>query len=141
MTSGTYTRYELVRAFRNRRFFVFSIGFPVVMYFLLAGPNDSAKFTAMTGGITAPLFYMVGLLSFGGMIAALGSGARIATERSVGWNRHLRLTPLTPRQYFRTKVLTGYLMVLSSMALLYLAGISLGVRLPLADWLEMTVLV
>lgn len=142
MNAATYTKYELVRAFRNRRFFVFSIGFPVVMYFLLAGPNrNSETFTRETGGITAPLFYMVGLLSFGGMVAALGGGARIAAERSVGWNRQLRLTPLTPRQYFRTKILTGYLMVLCSMVLLYLAGMSLGVRLPFADWIDMSALV
>ena len=34
-----YTRFELLRTFRNRRFFVFSLGFPLVLYFLIAGPN------------------------------------------------------------------------------------------------------
>ena len=34
-----YTRYELLRTFRNRRFFLFSLGFPLVLYFLIAGPN------------------------------------------------------------------------------------------------------
>ena len=29
----TYAKYEIVRTFRNRRFFIFSIGFPVVLYF------------------------------------------------------------------------------------------------------------
>ena len=28
----TYIRYELLRTFRNRRFFVFSLGFPLVLY-------------------------------------------------------------------------------------------------------------
>ena len=41
------------------------------------------------------------------MNAVLASGARIAAERVVGWNRQLRLTPLTSRAYFRDKVLTG----------------------------------
>ena len=44
------------------------------------------------------------------MNAMLSSGARIAGERAVGWNRQLRITPLTTRTYFRAKVLTGYLM-------------------------------
>ena len=35
----TYTRYELLRTFRNRRFFFFALGFPLVLYFLIAGPN------------------------------------------------------------------------------------------------------
>jgi hypothetical protein len=84
------------------------------MYFLLAAPQkhnhnfggDKDTFT----GLFAPLYYMTGLLGFGAMVAVMGGGARIAAERTVGWNRQLRLTPLTPRSYLRTKVLTGYLM-------------------------------
>ena len=51
---------------------------------------------------------MVGLAGFGAMTAALSSGARISTERALGWNRHLRITPLTARAYLSTKVLTAY---------------------------------
>ena len=47
--------------------------------------------------LSAPLYYMVGLAAFGTMTPMLSSGARIAAERAVGWNRQLRLTPLTPR--------------------------------------------
>ena len=39
---------------------------------------------------------MVSMAGFGAMIAAIAGGARIAAERSVGWNRQLRLTPLAP---------------------------------------------
>ncbi len=35
----TYTRYELLRTFRNRRFFLLSLGFPLILYFVIAGPN------------------------------------------------------------------------------------------------------
>ena len=45
-------------------------------------------------GISAPLYFMVGLAAFGTMNAMLASGARIAAERTVGWNRQLRITPL-----------------------------------------------
>ena len=38
---------------------------------------------------------MVGLAAFGAMNAVLAFGARIAAEREVGWNRQLRLTPLS----------------------------------------------
>ena len=91
-------------------------------------------------GISAPLYYMVGLAAFGAMAAILSSGTRIAGERAVGWNRQLRITPLTTRAYLRTKVLTGYLMALLTVGLLYLAGSALGVRLPAADWVHMTLL-
>ena len=54
-------------------------------------------------GISAPLYYMVGLASFGTMLAMISSGARIAGERQAGWTRQLRITPLSrarllPRQ-------------------------------------------
>jgi ABC-2 type transport system permease protein len=145
VSTVVYTKYELLRTFRNKRFFLFSLGIPILFYFLLAGPNkDDHNFggtTAHPTGLFAPLYYMVGLLAFGTMVAALAGGARIAAERSVGWNRTLRLTPLSPRAYFRTKVITSYAMALCSIALLYISGISLGVRMPAGRWLLMTALV
>ena len=44
-----YTRFELVRAFRNRRFFFFSLAFPLVLYLLIAGPNAARTTSAAAG--------------------------------------------------------------------------------------------
>jgi ABC-2 type transport system permease protein len=145
VTTFTYTRFELLRVLRNRQSLIFSMGFPIVMYFLLAGPNKNnhnfgGSKTVHTG-LFAPQYYMVGLLAFGAMVAVMSSGPRIAAERTIGWNRQLRLTPLTPRSYLRTKVLTGYLVAVIGLVLLYASGIALGVRLPISQWLEMTGLV
>lgn len=92
-------------------------------------------------GLSAPLYYMVGLASFGTMAAMLSCGARIAAERAVGWNRQLRITPLSPRTYFRAKVLTAYMMALLSLFVLCLAGTTLGVSLAADEWLKMTGLI
>jgi ABC-2 type transport system permease protein len=135
-----YTRYELLRTLRNRRFFILSLGFPLVLFFVIAGPQRNVRSFQGTG-IPAPVYYMIGLASFGTMSAMLSSGARIAAERAVGWNRQLRISPLTPRAYFRAKVLTAYMMALISLAALYAAGASLGVSLGAGDWLEMTGLI
>src|SRR5579863_6596500 len=140
MKQATYIRYELVRTFRNRRFFILSFGFPIVLYFAIAAPNRHVHSLGGTG-ISAPLYYMTGLAAFGTMNAMLATGARIAAERSTGWNRQLRITPLTTRTYFRAKVLTGYLVALTSLVLLYLCGVSLGVGMPARDWAEMTLLI
>jgi ABC-2 type transport system permease protein len=140
LNASTYIRFELLRTFRNRRFFILSLGFPLVLYFMIAAPNRNEHDLAGTG-ISAPLYFMVGLASFGAMNAMLSAGARIAGERQVGWNRQLRITPLSPRTYFRTKVLTGYLLAFAAVVLLYLAGSSLGVRLPAGEWLRMTGLI
>jgi len=133
-------RYELLRAFRNRRFFVFSLGVPLVIYFVVAGPNRNVhNYNGV--GISLPTYYMVSLASFGTMLAMISSGARIAGERQAGWTRQLRITPLSVRAYFRAKVLTSYAMAVISLLLLYIAGASLGVSLPAHSWLAMTGLV
>jgi ABC-2 type transport system permease protein len=133
----TYTRFELLRTFRNRRFFIFSFGFPLVLYYAIAGPNRHVEDLAGTG-VPAPVWFMVGMVAFGTMNSVLGTGARIAAERQIGWNRQLRLTPLSTRTYFRTKVITAYMTALVTFALIYLAGFSLGVRLSVGNWLAMT---
>jgi ABC-2 type transport system permease protein len=135
-----YTRYELLRTLRNRRFFLLSLGFPLILYFVIVSPNRHVQ-NFNGSGISFPLYYMVGLASFGTMSAMLSCGARIAAERAVGWNRQLRITPLRPRAYFRVKVLTGYMMALISLLALYAAGTSLGVSLTAGEWLKMTGLI
>lgn len=138
--TATYLRFELLRTFRNGRFFVFSFGFPLVLYFVIAGPNaGEADFEGT--GVSLPLYYMVGLAAFGAMMATISCGARIAGERSVGWNRQLRITPLRARSYLGAKVLTAYVTATLSILLMYAAGSVLGVRLAAADWLAMTGLI
>jgi ABC-2 type transport system permease protein len=137
MKTSRFVRYELIRTFRNRRFFVFTVGFPLVLYFLIAAPNRHEHDLAGSG-ISAPLYFMVGLAALGTMNAVVGSGARIAFERVTGWTRQLRLTPLRPRAYLGTKVAAGYLSALLTIIALYAAGILLGVQLSAGHWLQMT---
>lgn len=137
MKSSTYVRYELRRGFRNRRFFVFTVGFPLTLYLLIAAPNRHESSLGGTG-ISAPLYFMIGLAALGTMNAVLGTGARIALERFLGWTRQLRLTPLSPRAYFGTKVASAYLTALLTIAVLYAAGIAVGVRMSVGDWAQTT---
>lgn len=137
MSSRAYVRMEFKRTFRNRRFFIISLVMPILLYSLIAGPNQHQTL----GGIPFPLYYMVGMVSFGGTAAVLGAGARIALERQVGWNRQLRITPLSPLAYMSTKVLTGYFTAACSIAALYILGASFGVSLPAIRWVEMTAFV
>jgi ABC-2 type transport system permease protein len=140
MTGLAYTRFEVVRTLRNWRLLVFSLGFPLILYFAIAAPNRDQDDLGSTG-ISLPLYYMVGLVGFGTMMSVISTGARIATERTDGWTRQLRVTPLSARAYLRAKVVTGYAMALLTMLVLYGSGILLGVSLPAARWLEMTALI
>ncbi len=140
MRSLAYTRFELVRTLRNVRLLVFSFGFPLILYFLIAAPNRN-EHNFNGSGISIPLYYMVGLVAFGAMTALISSGARIAVERTDGWTRQLRITPLATSAYFGAKVATGYTLAAMTIALLYASGVSLGVTLPADRWLEMTGLI
>src|SRR5262249_41573587 len=119
------------------RFVIFSFACPLVLYFLTAAPNRHESNLGGTG-ISAPVYFMTSLAAFGAMNSVLAIGARIATERSAGWNRQLRLTPLSTRAYFRVKVLTAYATALGPIAALYIAGAVLGVPLGAGNWVEMT---
>src|SRR6476660_7237610 len=77
---------------------------------------------------------MVGLAAFGTMNSVISCGARIALDRSLGWTRQLRLTPLAPRSYLATKILVSYTTALITIATLAVAGTVLGVRLSATDW-------
>jgi ABC-2 type transport system permease protein len=127
----TYLRYEVLRSFRNRRFLILSLAFPVVLYLTIAGANRHARFD----GSAYPLYFMTGMAAVGTMSAVISSGAVIAAERTVGWTRHLRITPLSTRGYFGAKVICGYLRALLTIALLCLAGAAFGVRLSADEWL------
>jgi ABC-2 type transport system permease protein len=135
--NATYLKYETLRLFRNRQNFIFSLIFPFVLYLFIAGQNRHVKL----GGLPFPTYYMAGLIAFGGIGAVVAGGARIAMERDAGWTRQLRISPLSPRNYFRTKLAGSYLMAALTIILLYVSGISLGVRMPIERWLEMTGLV
>lgn len=137
----TYFRYEFKRLLRNRRFFFFSLIFPLVLFLVIGGANKNTKIPFGGVEIRFILFYMVGMAGYGAMMACIGGGARIAAERSVGWNRQLRLTPLKVSTYFGAKILSSYFMALVSIAVLFLVGLAFGVHVPIERWAAMIALI
>lgn len=133
MTELVYLRYEVLRTWRNRRFMVFSLIFPLILFLAVAGPHKNLKIEH----IPFPLYYMTGMIAWGSMVAVISSGARVAAERSVGWTRQLRITPLPTRAYFSAKIFCGYMMAVLSIAVLIGAGTSVGVRLDAQQWFVM----
>ena len=134
MTHSKYLRYELLRTIRNRRFLIFSLGFPLILFLLMAGANRHGRLD----GIAFPLYYMTGMAAWGAMAAVVASGARIAADRQAGWIRQIRITPLPARSYIRSKIASGYLMAGMTIVVLYAAGIAMGVTLSAGQWLTMT---
>lgn len=137
----TYFKYEFLRLLRNKRFFFFSLVFPLVLFIVFGVSNKNSVVTFGSVQLKFILFYMVGMAGYGAMMATIAGGARIAAERSVGWNRQLRLTPLRVPTYFAAKILSSYFMALVSIAILFLAGLLFGVHVPAGRWAEMVGLI
>jgi ABC-2 type transport system permease protein len=131
MISATYLRYEVLRNFRNWRFLVLTLAFPLVLYFAVASENRDKMFN----GTAFPLYFMAAMATLGTMASVISGGAIIAADRAAGWTRQMRITPLRTVTYLRAKVLCGYLRALLTIALLALAGTVLGVRLSAGEWL------
>ena len=78
MSSAPYTRFEMLRTFRNVRFMLLSLGFPLVLFFLVAGPNRDKTL----GGISFPVYYMIGMIAWGTMAAMLSLTWRVSGTAS-----------------------------------------------------------
>lgn len=80
----TYTKYELLRTFRNKRFFILLLAFLLLMYYLLVVSNrcdyNFGGSAIVHMGLFALQYYMVGLLAFGTMVVVLAIGGRISAE-------------------------------------------------------------
>ncbi len=132
--NNTHVHYEILRSLRNRQIVFLSLALPLVIFYAVA----TGQRHTVTDGISFPLYFMTAMAAYGAMWAAITPGTRIARDRSKGWVRALRITPLRAWTDVVTKILTAYLVALPALALLYLAGASLGVRLDAPQWFEMT---
>ncbi|HWC79793.1 MAG TPA: ABC transporter permease [Pseudonocardiaceae bacterium] len=132
-----YLALEAKRAMRSPRFLIFTLVFPVVLFLVYKGLYGSAKVQGTD--ITYTAYLMCSMAAFGGFMAAMSTGARTAIERSAGWQRQLRLTPLTPRGYLFAKAAVGMLVALPSIVLVSLAGVFSGVSLSPVGWVQVVV--
>jgi ABC-2 type transport system permease protein len=133
-----FTRFELVRLLRSWKFLAITVGFPVVFYMLFLGERSSGQI--IDGTVPWRVYLMVSMCTFGTLVAALNAGgSRLATERSTGWARQLRITPMPAWSYVVTKVTASMLVVLPVLVLVELVGLTFGgVRLGVGQWLALT---
>ncbi len=122
---------ELRRTLRNPRYLIFSLGMPLVLFLLFSSGSSNDRI----GGLTVPAYIMVSMATFGAMSGVFSTAGRIALERSTGWNRQLRLTALTGREYVLAKAITGFSVAAPALVIVFLAG-GLGkhVDLPTMRW-------
>ena len=138
--SGTLalTRAELTRLRRNKRYFIFTVALPVILY-LLIGRSVSAT----VYGVSFHAFYMVDMAMLGAFSGALsGNAQRISQEKKDGWIRQLRLTSLPAYAYVVSKVIVSMATTVASIVIVLLLGRFYGnVHLAAWQWLAVAVTV
>ncbi|MGB6455385.1 MAG: hypothetical protein WBH47_12965 [Streptosporangiaceae bacterium] len=133
MSGATHVRYEILRTLRNPILYGVTLGLPLVLFYGVA----SGQRHVTHDGTSFALYFMTAMAVYGAMFAVTAPGARIARDRAGGWTRQMMITPLRARTEVGAKVVTMYLVALPALALLFLAGASLGVRLSATQWLEL----
>jgi len=130
----TVLRLEVRRLLRNRRTMVLAIAMPVI-FFLSFGRNSAyVHQSAGRGNVTA--FVMISIALFGAVFATATGGAMVSIERTLGWSRQLRVTPLSPVAYIAIKMLTSLSLAAGAVGAVYLFGaVTGGASMPTDLWI------
>jgi ABC-2 type transport system permease protein len=124
-------RLEIRRVLRNRRTLFFILVFPSLFFFIFGLSNKGVR----AAGDTVLGYLMISMAVYGAMVGTTSGGATVALERSLGWSRQLRLTPLHPLAYVTMKVITAMTLGLLAVVSTFVVGALNGVHMPLATWL------
>jgi ABC-2 type transport system permease protein len=126
--------FQLRRVARNRQYLFFTVLLPAlftVFFTKIFGGQvvDAREYQDAAGA------YMVAMMTYGAMGAALGATIRISFDRASGWLRQLRITPVPQTQVFAVDVAVGTLLALPSLVVVALVGRFInGVELGLSTW-------
>ncbi|MEU5866727.1 MULTISPECIES: ABC transporter permease [unclassified Nonomuraea] len=131
-----YAKTEAMRMLRNRRYIIFVVVFPVVLYLINA--NIYGKQTD-GAGVRYSVVLMVSMAAYGALASSMMSSAvPWATERQSGWLRQLQITPLPNWMIIATKLGTAMLLVLPSLLLVAVVGVvQQGVSMPVGQWVPL----
>jgi ABC-2 type transport system permease protein len=129
--------FQLRRVARNRQFLIFTVLLPAlftVFFTKIFGGQapDAARYQEFAG------YYMVSMMAYGGLGAALGATIRISFDRASGWLRQLRITPVPQTRIFAVDVVVGALLALPGLVVVALVGRFVNhVELGLGTWLAL----
>jgi len=127
-----YVRLELRRLTRTPGLLIFTAVMPLLSYLLFT------NITTITGQdkASAATYTMISMAGYGAIGALLNYAGGLVTDRSIGWLRQLRLTPLAPVKVVLGKGLAAMATALFPVLLLCVAAVVVnGVHLRAGQWL------
>jgi len=131
-----FLAFELRRLARRPSFLIWTLAFPVVFYLVSYSNPTNEAHARSSYGTTWPIFFMVSMCAWAAVSAAFNaSGGRLAAERTNGWTRQLKLTPLPSSAYTTGKVLAGAsLALVAALVLALIAGAAARPGLSAGTW-------
>ncbi|KGH45877.1 ABC transporter [Modestobacter caceresii] len=128
--------FQLRRVGRNKQYLFFTVLLPALftIFFtkVIGGQAPAGEYQDLAGAV------LVSMMAYGAIGAALGATIRIAFDRSSGWLRQLRVTPVPTGSVFAVDVMVGALLVLPSLLVVALVGRFVnGVEFGLGTWLAL----
>jgi ABC-2 type transport system permease protein len=110
---------ELKRMLRNRRTIVFTLILPAALLLSFGGQKG---WDDRSGSGNVAAYILVSMALYGAALTAAAGGSMVALERSLGWSRQLRLTPLNPVVYIVMKALVALVMGALAIAAVNIVG-------------------
>ena len=133
--SIAYLPLESGRQLRNVRGIIFTFAIPLMILLIFGSAYGSGGAIDKVTGLPWVVVTTVQMAGYGSMMAALGQAFTIVTERSLGWNRQLRITPLTGTGYLLSKVVAALAVAAACIvALIVVAVLVLGAKLSFGGW-------
>jgi ABC-2 type transport system permease protein len=130
-----YLALEVLRQLKNVRNLVFTFALPVVMLLIFGGAYGGSGRVDDTTHLPWLVVTTVQMAGYGAMMSALGQAFTIVNERALGWNRQLRITPLSGAGYLVTKIAAALAVAAISIVLVFAVSmVALHATLPVGGW-------
>lgn len=126
--SIAYLGRESLRQLKNMRSMVFTLAVPLVMLIAFGGTFGGRGQVDAVTHLPWIVVTTIQVAAYGGMMAALSQAFGIVTERSIGWNRQLRVTPLSGTGYLVSKLVAA--LALALVSIVVIIGVSLALYHP-----------
>jgi ABC-2 type transport system permease protein len=131
-----YVLLEARRQLRNVRAIVFTFAVPVIMMLIFGAAYGKGHAIDPITKLPESVVITLQMAAYGAMMAALSQAFQIVNERAIGWNRQLRVTPLSGTAFLVSKVIAS--MVVAAMSIIIVSVISviaLGTSMSIGHWL------
>ena len=128
----TYTILEMRRVTRNYTNMFFTAVLPAFFYLIFGAAADYKNVSIGNGNVS--MFIMIGMASYGAVIATTNIGGNAALEQQQGWGRQLGLTPLSDAGYIGMKAVIGMTVAAIPIVLIYVLGVVTGAKGSALAW-------